>query len=812
MVKLIGNVIDAKKSNAYHTVYVSGALLSQGSGWEVLTDGSGSFYTSANVHLDQLTMTASGYSQVTISIPVFATKYDGSVVMSGSLTHDVGLSNGYSYITDAVKIFIPNTMSGRVLTMQNGIDDGKVGIIVGNTVNTIKVGGASGGGGAAGWTPMNPAAITQWGSSGAICFPCGVGNLVFFADIQSLPVSEGDNGTSIVRVYNETSGRTSAILDYTSNTAIAGISVVQNGQTVAVTANYTDNDGACLLNYTISGGSWQTYRMPVYDSKLFPYTYTVSGDISGFIFAITERQNVLEPSVFVHDALSGWNPLVDASVQIPTQWDIVDAVLATQYGVQDAVTSPGRIYLYVANIKDNGAGVGTVSSAIKMYTIPSSPPYVSGTWMDVTPSQVNTNTYWSPDKSKFSHTGLGVFTNSSGYAYDAVYSKYWKGHPKWSARFGHSTVTLSGNIILSGGYDGDYYIPGIFYNDVWNSTDGGLTWTRLTGSAGWTGRWNHAMVPMADGSLIVAGGTTSGGYTDQNMWSGTYENDVWRSVDGGFTWSQIKPTNTSGWTPRYGFASFGLNDGSVVVVGGYGNMSGYVHDVWRSTNNGLAWTQQTAAASWSYRAFFTGVVTASGHLMISGGNTSGFNATNQSWVSTDKGVTWTQQPSPLWLPRYNHAMAMLSNGNIIIVGGDHGGAGRNDVWITPDEGSTWSNALPNGNLYWEARESMALTATSGLVTLTAGMPNFYGFANGDEWQTADGGVTWSAVNQNPAQVVVLKHVSGTIWTDTGLIPLTLSSSFLHEATFREVDGLMFCGTYNTSGTSIVTSSVVTGGN
>ena len=181
MVKLIGNVIDAKKSNSYYTVYVSGALLSQGSGWEVLTNGSGAFYTSANVALDQLTMQASGYKTATISIPVFTTHYDGAIVVSGSLTHNVGTSNGYSYITDTTKIFIPDTLSGRLLTMQNGIDDGKTGIIAGNTVNTIRVGGSSGGGGSTGSVithaesgdiyniggvssePTNAIIITAWG-------------------------------------------------------------------------------------------------------------------------------------------------------------------------------------------------------------------------------------------------------------------------------------------------------------------------------------------------------------------------------------------------------------------------------------------------------------------------------------------------------------------------------------------------------------------------------------------------------------------------------------------------------------------------
>ena len=167
MVVLKGNVIDAKKSNAYHTVYISGAVMDQGSGWAVVTDASGAFYTSANTALDQLTMTKPGYDTVTINVPVFSTHYDGSQVISGSLTHDVTVANGVAYVQDNRKIFIPNTMSGRVITMQGGMDDGKTGLILGNTVNTISVGGTSGGGGGGwqrvtatpGWTPRDGAAL-----------------------------------------------------------------------------------------------------------------------------------------------------------------------------------------------------------------------------------------------------------------------------------------------------------------------------------------------------------------------------------------------------------------------------------------------------------------------------------------------------------------------------------------------------------------------------------------------------------------------------------------------------------------------------
>jgi hypothetical protein len=145
MVVLRGNVRDAKKSTESQDVYISGAVLTQGSGWSVVTNESGYFYTSANVILDLLSVNADGYKNSTISIPKFATRYDGSVVISGSLTHNVSVYGGLSYITDSVKSFTPDTLSGRILTMMNGVDDGKTGVILGNTANIVTVGGPVGG-------------------------------------------------------------------------------------------------------------------------------------------------------------------------------------------------------------------------------------------------------------------------------------------------------------------------------------------------------------------------------------------------------------------------------------------------------------------------------------------------------------------------------------------------------------------------------------------------------------------------------------------------------------------------------------------
>ena len=144
MVILEGHVIDAKKSTSTHTVYIQGGVLSQGSGWGLVsTDSSGHFYTSANTNVNSITMKTSGFSEIVISVSVFSTHYDGRVVISGALTAnaDATTYSGKSILTDTGKLFMPGSLYGRTLTMQDGVCDGYEGIIENNTVNTIKVGG-----------------------------------------------------------------------------------------------------------------------------------------------------------------------------------------------------------------------------------------------------------------------------------------------------------------------------------------------------------------------------------------------------------------------------------------------------------------------------------------------------------------------------------------------------------------------------------------------------------------------------------------------------------------------------------------------
>jgi PKD repeat protein len=54
------------------------------------------------------------------------------------------------------------------------------------------------------------------------------------------------------------------------------------------------------------------------------------------------------------------------------------------------------------------------------------------------------------------------------------------------------------------------------------------TWTLVNAGSGWSARYGHSSVVTPDGSIVMMGGTDGS----------TVQNDVWRSTDNGATWSQ----------------------------------------------------------------------------------------------------------------------------------------------------------------------------------------------------------------------------------------------------------------------------------
>ena len=256
----------------------------------------------------------------------------------------------------------------------------------------------------------------------------------------------------------------------------------------------------------------------------------------------------------------------------------------------------------------------------------------------------------------------------------------------WTERIYHTCVALpDGNIVLMGGYDHIGEWLGGPKNDIWQSVDGGATWKCVNASSGWMARSDHTSVMMPDGSIVLMGGMFASPW-----WC---LNDTWRSTDGGITW--ICVNESSGWMARSGHTTVALPDGSILLMGGVGGVGAantFLNDIWKSTDGGEHWVLVNANSGWTARTGHSTVALADGSIVLMGGLDRDMNHLNDTWRSTDRGITWMQLPDAGWTARVDHTCVTMPDGSVILMGGfDVDGSARNDTWRFQPAGSSHQN-------------------------------------------------------------------------------------------------------------------------
>jgi hypothetical protein len=213
-------------------------------------------------------------------------------------------------------------------------------------------------------------------------------------------------------------------------------------------------------------------------------------------------------------------------------------------------------------------------------------------------------------------------------------------------------------------------------NAVWSSPDG-AKWTRETAAAGWSPRIAAAVVRF-QGRIWILGGTENYYFGDAR----SLKNDVWHSADGRH-WTLA--TDHAGWSPR-AYHQAVVHAGRIWVFGGGNYVPEYVgyNDVWSSAD-GVNWTQESLAAPWPPRIWFSSVVYR-GKMWVMGG-WSKVPETNWGdvWHSAD-GRAWTRLESGrTWKERHEHS-AWVFRDRIWVAGGH----------AKPLSSEVWSLWLPRG--------------------------------------------------------------------------------------------------------------------
>ncbi len=279
----------------------------------------------------------------------------------------------------------------------------------------------------------------------------------------------------------------------------------------------------------------------------------------------------------------------------------------------------------------------------------------------------------------------------------------------WQPRDSQGEVVFRHRLWLMGGWYNSFEAPP---RDVWSSADG-KTWKLVQKQA----PWKHSDLPMtlafADRMWLM------GGWYNGRLPGHSASSEVWSSTDGS-SWEQA--TAAAGWTPRIAAAAVVFQN-RMWILGGtenyyFGDEKSLKNDVWSSTD-GKEWKQVTAAAGWSPRAYHQAAVLGNKIYVFGGGNyVPKYEAYNDVWCS-ENGVDWTQLTAAApWSPRLWFSTAVYRD-QIWVLGGWSNNPSRNwgDVWHSPD-GQNWTQLKSAAS--WKERHEQSVYVFQDKLWLAGG--------------------------------------------------------------------------------------------
>ncbi|NML46361.1 exo-alpha-sialidase [Ramlibacter sp. G-1-2-2] len=250
--------------------------------------------------------------------------------------------------------------------------------------------------------------------------------------------------------------------------------------------------------------------------------------------------------------------------------------------------------------------------------------------------------------------------------------------------------------------------------------------------------------------------------------------ETWASTNGGAGWTLVPGAGPTGDLRRFALASDGVG---IYLSGGTDATGAASPAVWYF--DGTTWTQRTAAAPFPGRESHE-MLWSNGALYVLGGRL-GMTWYDDTWRSTDGGVTWTLASAHGFENRYDFCAVADASGAMIVTGGHNVSVDRISVYRSTD-GTSWTRLPVDENSPLRTAnqtQSGACALLNGRIVFAGDGPALTGASN---TVSSSDGITWS---YEPHKIDLMTLTAGGVVVD-GRMYVTAGSGTSQRKVVRTI--------------------------